>query len=180
MSVLSFMQLGPPGLLDAVSRPEDLLHPRRPLECHGGVEGWLGGARHQGPHLDIVNEGDVIRRVPVQAVVTLGEGHRVQQQVDGGHHLGHDMVTSHGWVFICFTHILAILLGRAVLYCQTAADEIVLNVNYHKSRCWLYYFLDPLFIHLVKLLNAHTAVSACVEYVEHISYSLRIETEEKD
>ena len=84
------VKLGAPGLLDAVSRPEDLLHPRRPLECHGGVEGWLGGARHQGPHLDIVNEGDVICRVPVEAVVTLGEGDRVQQQVDGGHHLEHE------------------------------------------------------------------------------------------
>ena len=89
-NVLSFVQLCSPGLLDAVPGPEDLLHPRRPLEGHSGVEGGLRSARHQPPHLDIVNEGDVIRRVPVQAVVTLGEGHRVQQQVDGGHHLGQD------------------------------------------------------------------------------------------
>ena len=39
------------------------------------------------PHVDIVNEGDVVSRVPVQAVAVHGEGHGVQEGVDGGHHL---------------------------------------------------------------------------------------------
>ena len=36
---------------------------------------------------DILNEGDVVRRVPVQAVPQLGEGDAVHQGVNGADHL---------------------------------------------------------------------------------------------
>ena len=39
------------------------------------------------PQLDVVYEGDVVGGVPVQAVAVHVEWHRVDQVVDGGHHL---------------------------------------------------------------------------------------------
>ena len=37
--------------------------------------------------VDVLDEGDVVRWVPVQAVPQLGEGHTVHQGVDGADHL---------------------------------------------------------------------------------------------
>ena len=97
-----------PAVLDTVARPEDLLHLRWSLQCHGSyavvkddkersiksclesdssVELWRLGARAEPPQLDVVNEGDVVGGMPVQAVAVEVEGHRVEDPVNGGHHL---------------------------------------------------------------------------------------------
>ena len=39
------------------------------------------------PHVDIVNEGDVVLWMPVKAVAMHGEGDGVQHKVDGWHHI---------------------------------------------------------------------------------------------
>ena len=62
--------------------------------------------------MNIVNEGDVIRGVPVHAVAVQGEGDGVQHPVDG---------TNHG---------LAILPSGAVRYGEAARDEVILDINH--------------------------------------------------
>ena len=61
--------------------------------------------------MNIVNEGDVIRGVPVHAVAVEGEGDGVQHPVDRAH------------------HSLAVLTSRAVGDGQTARDEVILDIN---------------------------------------------------
>ena len=39
------------------------------------------------PVVDVVDEGDVVGRVPVEAVANQIEGHRLKQLVDWSHHL---------------------------------------------------------------------------------------------
>ena len=153
------MKFCSPRLLNTMSWPENLVHPRRSLKCYGSIESRLGTARVQPPHLNIVNEGHVVRRVPVQAVVTLIKRNRVQEVVDG------------------LNNIFTILLGGTVLDGQTSADEVVLNIDNYKGRLWFDYFLDPFLITVIEFLNTHTAIPTCVENVEHVCDSLSVQTD---
>ena len=70
MNLEVLVELSSPALLDTVSRPQDLLHLGRTLECHRVVQGAPLSTgdptvRAELPQLDVVNEGDVIRGVPV-------------------------------------------------------------------------------------------------------------------
>ena len=69
------------------------------LEGDCPVQSRLPGAGAESPQLDVVNEGDVVSGVPVQAVAVQVEWHRVQHGVDGGHHLQHEVVTRSGLTF---------------------------------------------------------------------------------
>ena len=67
-------------------------------EHYGLVELCLGLVLHLAvwvelPQLEVVYEGDVVGGMPVQAVAVHVEWHRVDQVVDGGHHL-----PAHKWV----------------------------------------------------------------------------------
>ena len=130
MELEVLVQLCSPGVLDTVTGPEDLLCPGRPREHHRLVQLSLlrilhGAVRGQRPQLDVVDEGDVVRGMPVlpskyqlerdflvwkmishQAVAVHVEGDGVYQVVDGLHHL------------------LAALPGGAVDDGQTAAEVI--------------------------------------------------------
>ena len=76
MNLQVLVELSSPALLDTVSWPQNLLHLGRTLECHRVVQGaplctgdpavWA-----EFPQLDVVNEGDVIRGVPVLGQVLL-------------------------------------------------------------------------------------------------------------
>ena len=106
------MELRAPGLLHAVPRPQDLLRLRGALEDHRVVGfaqarilylvnslilsyyvtfiGRLSTHKTVGSEwskMDVVNEGDVVGGVPVEAVAVHVEGHRVQHVVDWGDHL---------------------------------------------------------------------------------------------
>ena len=59
----------------------------------------------------VVDEGDVVAWVPVERVEDGVELHRVQQPVDGLH------------------HVQAVLLRRALADVERAADEVVLHVH---------------------------------------------------
>ena len=61
--------------------------------------------------MDVVNEGDVVGGVPVQAVAVQVEGDGVQHPVDGSH------------------HVLAILTCRALGDGEAARDEVILHVH---------------------------------------------------
>ena len=119
------MKLSSPTVLDTMSWPQNLLHLGWTLECDQVIQSTPVRVGHlavitQLPHVDIVNEGDVVGRVPVQAVAVHGEGHGVQQGVDGRHHL--------------FT----ILTSWTVLNCQAARDKVILNINNNQCRFWFY------------------------------------------
>ena len=65
-----FVKLCSPGVLDTVPGPENLLSPGGAGEHHGLVQLSLlrllhGAVRGQRPQLDVVNEGDVVGRMPV-------------------------------------------------------------------------------------------------------------------
>lgn len=57
------------------------------LECDCAIELRFPGARTEFPQSQVVNEGDVVSWVPVQAVGRAGEGDSVQEAVDGSNHL---------------------------------------------------------------------------------------------
>ena len=137
------VKLRSPGVLDAVTRPQYLLCPRWTRECHqivclagpglsdlpqtrGSNDLTVGpGLTHrtvasQAPQVNIVNEGDVVRGVPVHAVAVEGEGDGVQHPVYRIH------------------HSLAILASRAVGDGQTARDEVILDINNDYRTAGLY------------------------------------------
>ena len=193
------VQLGPPGLLHTVGRPQHLLHLRGAVgwtfKCHRVVQsaplriGDLNmynvqqslsrynkthlAVRAELPHLDVVNEGDVVGGVPVQAVAVHGEGDGVQQCVDGRH------------------HFLSILASRAVLDGQAPADEIILNIHNHEGRLRLHYLQfkldhcldvshqmnlgDPAVPAVDELLHTHTAVAGGVEDHEEVGDLLAVQ-----
>ena len=69
-------------------------------EHYGLVELCLGLVLHLAvwvelSQLEVVYEGDVVGGMPVQAVAVHVERHRVDQVVDGGHHL-----PAHKWVIM--------------------------------------------------------------------------------
>ena len=65
--------------------------------------------------MDIVNEGDVVAGVPVEAVAVQGEGHGVEHPVDRRH------------------HVLTILICRAVGDGQTAGYKVVLHIHNYQG-----------------------------------------------
>ena len=109
------------------------------------------------PHLDVVNEGDVVGGVPVQAVAVHGEGDGVQQCVDGR------------------DNFLAILSSRAVLDGQAPADEIILNIHHHQGTAGSGHFLDPLGPAEHELLLAHLPAPAHIEDLEQLLQLRRLQ-----
>ena len=76
MNLQVLVELSAPALLDTVGRPQDLVHLGRPLERHRVVQGAPLSTGHPAvwaelPQLDVVNEGDVVRGVPVLPGVML-------------------------------------------------------------------------------------------------------------
>ena len=70
MELEVLVELCSPGVLDTVAGPEDLLCPGGPREHHRLVQLSLlrilhGAVRGQRPQLDVVDEGDVVRGMPV-------------------------------------------------------------------------------------------------------------------
>ena len=92
------------------------------LECDCAIELSFPGAWAECPQTQVVNEGDVVSWVPVQAVGSAGEGDSVQHPVDRSHHLHHIGGGGSG-----ATHIFSVLLSRTVDDRQTAGDEVVLQ-----------------------------------------------------
>ena len=76
--------------------------------------------------MNVVYEGDVVGRVPVQAVGGAGEWNCVQQSVDRSNNLQLTFIY-HLHQSSGATHICSVLLSRAVDDRQTAGDEVVLE-----------------------------------------------------
>ena len=74
---------------------------------------------------DVLNEGDVVTGVPVQAVPQLSEGDAVHQGVDGADHLdGQDSQDGQdGRDYLCCTR------GR-----QGSRDKVILDINNYQGR----------------------------------------------
>ena len=109
-----------------MSWPQNLLHLGWTFECDQVVQRtpvWVGhlAVVAKLPHVDIVNEGDVVGGVPVQAVAVHGEGDGVQEGVDGGHHLQNkfDINLVLSWPHWGH-HLFTILTSWTVLNCQTS------------------------------------------------------------
>ena len=79
--------------------------------------------------MNVVYEGDVVGRVPVQAVGGAGEWNCVQQSVDRSNNLQLTFIY-HLHQSSGATHICSVLLSRAVDDRQTAGDEVVLRVGF--------------------------------------------------
>ena len=95
------------------------------LECDCAIQLRFLGAWAECPQTQVVNEGDVVSWVPVQAVGSAGEGDSVQHPVDRSHHLHHIYHLHNGGGGA--THIFSVLLSRTVDDRQTAGDEVVLE-----------------------------------------------------
>ena len=112
--------------------------------------------------MDGVHEGDVVLRVPVQAVAVHVKGDGVDQSVDGSHHL------------------LSLLARRAVDDGQAAGDEVVLDIDDDEGSPGTDDLLDPTIPAEDELLLAHAAVSRHVEDHEEIADHLSVHPEIKD
>ena len=61
---------------------------------------------------------------------------------------------------------------------EAATDEVILDIDNDQGGLGLDYSLDPVLVTVIELLDAHAAVSAGVEDVEHVRYPLRINSAE--
>ena len=96
------------------------------------------------PVRDIVNEGHMVRGVPVQAVAVHVEGDGVKQVVDWSNNLQFMFYVLSLHVAVACgmsppsSYILSILLCRTVDDSEAATNEVVLDINYYKGCLGLY------------------------------------------
>ena len=139
------------------------------------------------PEFDIIHEGHVVRRMPVQAVAMEVKRDGVYQPVNWLHDLKYILLSSrYQNMFVCtiflncklLIYLLSVLLGRTVGDGEGARYEVILHVNDDDGRSRphnllpIFYFLhtinknhlfNPAIPAKHKLLLAHAAISGHIE-----------------